>query len=144
MASYSTIPRAKAALKALIEARPGLTGVQIGWDRRAGPQTVAEQIYMFDTIEHSRAWIMLGRNKIDEEYVLQVVVDTFGSGEDPTATEERLWELVSEIERAVLENLQLTSTVREAKPDGVLSQLAPTDEGWIASATARIRCKART
>lgn len=143
MASYSTIPRAKAALLALLTARAGLAGVSLGWDRSAELQAVTDRIYLFDTIEHHRDWVVLGPRRIDEEYTLQVVVDTFGNGTDPTTTEERLWELVSEVEQAVITDIEIGDTVRQSKPDGVTSSLVPTDEGWIASATVRIVCEAR-
>jgi outer membrane receptor for monomeric catechols len=140
---YSTIPTAKAALKALLEARAGLSGVTIGWDRSAETQQATDRIYLFDTIDHSRDWVVLGPRRIDEEYTLQVVVSTFGSGTEPTATETRLWELVSEVELAVIDNIEIGDTVRQSKPDGTTSTLVPTDEGWIASATVRIVCQAR-
>jgi hypothetical protein len=143
MTVYSTAPLAKAALKALLEARAGLAGVTIGWDRSAELQATAERVYLFDTIEHSRDWVVLGPRRIDEEYTLQVVCDTFGNGADPTATETRLWELVSEVELAVVGDAELGDTVRQSKPDGTTSTLVPTDEGWIASATVRIVCVAR-
>jgi hypothetical protein len=141
--SYSTIPRAKAALKALLEARPGLAGVTVGWDRSAETMQATDRVYLFDTIEHTRDWVVLGPRRIDEDYTLQVVVNTFGSGDAPTTTEERLWELVSEVEQAVIANIEIGGTVRQSKPDGTTSSLVPTDEGWIASATVRIACEAR-
>lgn len=144
MAAYCTIPAAKAALKVLLEARAGLAGVTIGWDRAAALMPGSDRVYLFDTIEHNREWVVLSpRHRIDEDYTLQIVVDTFGSGDDPTAAEARLWDLVAEVELAVVENLDLTGTVRQSKPDGTSSSLVPTDEGWIASATVRIICEAR-
>jgi hypothetical protein len=143
MATYSTVPAAKAALKVLLEGRAGLAGVSIGWDRSAETMAVIERVYLFDTIDHTRDWVVLGPRRIDEEYTLQVVCDTFGSGSDPTATEARLWELISEVELAVIGDMELGSTVRQSKPDGTTTTLVPTDEGWIASATVRIVCEAR-
>lgn len=145
MATYCTIPLAKAALKVLLEARAGLAGVPIGWDRGAELMIGTDRIYLFDTVEHNRDWIALGQRRIDEDYTLQVVVDTFGSGADPTATETRLWELVAEVELTVKESFVVLvgATNWISKPDGTTTNLIPTDEGWIASATVRINCEAR-
>lgn len=145
MATYCTIPVAKAAFKALLEARAGLAGVTIGWDRSAETMQAIERVYLFDTIEHERNWVVLGQRRIDEDYTLQVVVDTFGSGADPTAAETRLWELVAEVELAVIVDFIAVSGTSHwiSKPDGTTTSLIPTDEGWIASATVRIACEAR-
>lgn len=145
MATYCTIPIAKAAFKAVLEARAGLAGVTIGWDRAAELMQGTDRVYLFDTIEHNRDWIVLGQRRIDEEYTLQVVVDTFGSGADPTATETRLWELVAEVELGVINDFVTVAGTTHwiSKPDGTTSSLVPTDEGWIASATVRIACEAR-
>jgi hypothetical protein len=145
MATYCTIPIAKAALKALLEARAGLAGVTIGWDRSAETMNGNDRVYLFDTIEHEREWVVLGQRRIDEEYTLQVVVDTFGSGNDPTATETRLWELVAEVEQCVITDFVVVAGTNHwiSKPDGTTTNLVPTDEGWIANATVRIACEAR-
>jgi hypothetical protein len=144
MATFSTIPAAKSALKVLLDARPGLAGVTIGWDKKAELMQVIERVYLYDTIEHDFTWVVLTpRHKVDEKYTLQVVVDVFGSGDDPTPTETRMWELVGEILQAVIGDLSITGTVRQSKPDGVPHDLNPTDDGWIAHATVRIACEAR-
>lgn len=145
MATYCTIPIAKAALKVLLEARAGLAGVPIGWDRSAELMVGTDRVYLYDTVEHNRDWIALGQRRINEDYTLQVVVDTFGSGTDPTATETRLWELVAEVELTVKEDFAVLpgTTNWISKPDGTTTNLIPTDEGWIAGATVRIACVAR-
>jgi hypothetical protein len=145
MATYCTIPIAKAALKALLEARAGLAGVTIGWDRSAELMQGTDRVYLFDTVEHEREWLALGQRRIEETYTLQVVADTFGSGADPTATETRLWELVAEVELTVKEDFDVLAGATNwiSKPDGTTTTLVPTDEGWIAGATVRIACQAR-
>jgi hypothetical protein len=145
MPTYCTIPIAKAALKGLLEARAGLSGVSIGWDRSSELMPTIDRVYLFDTIEHEREWLALGQRRIEEEYTLQVIVDTFGSGADPTATETRLWELVAEVELCVKDDFDVLAGATNwiSKPDGTTTNLVPTDDGWIASATVRILCQAR-
>lgn len=143
----STIPAAKAALLALIDARPGLDGVHVAWGIPAELPQELERVFVGDAVEVSREWVSLGAYKLDEEYTLQVHVETFAAGNDQATTEQRLWTLIAEVEAAVRDSvpkLTLNGTVRVARPDAVDTQTLPTDDGWAASATLRIVCEART
>lgn len=145
----STIPAAKAALLSALRGRSGLSGVVVEWAAPVRPSPQAEAIYVDDAIDVQREWISLGAQRLDETYALQVRVETiaYGDGSDVRQTvEERLWELVAEIEQAVRDDLTLGGVLhgKGAKPDGVDPFTYPTDDGWIAHALVRIDCMART
>ena len=139
----STVPAAKAALLALLAARPALAGVEMRWGIPARLPSNPERVYVGDATDLDREWAALGAQRLEESYTLQVTVETFGSGDDERATEERLWVLVNEVELAVRGDLTLTGTVRVARPDGATPTTGPTDEGWLARAVVRVACEAR-
>jgi hypothetical protein len=144
MAAASTIPAAKAALLTALQARAGLTGVDVRWGLPAQTPDVTERVYVGDADNIDREWAALGGQRVNEDYVLQVIVETFQFGDDQRATEERFWVLVNEVEQALRGDLRLAGTVREAGLDGVTDQkVGPTDEGWGATGVVRIRCQAR-
>jgi hypothetical protein len=140
----STIPAAKAALLTALQARAGLTGVDVRWGLPAQTLSANERVYVGDAEEIDRAWVGLGAQRLEENYILQVIVETFQAGDDQRATEERFWVLVNEVEQAVRGDLTLAQTVRLASPDGIAeARVGPTDEGWAATGIVRVRCEAR-
>jgi hypothetical protein len=143
----STIPAAKAALLALIDARPALAAVHCGWGIPANLPAEPERIYVADAIPTERRWKALSPvAPMWEEYILQVHVETFLSGNDQQTAEMRFWELVDEVEqsvRATHATLKLNGAVKIAKPDGVTNpRTQPTDDGWAASGVVRFECQA--
>ncbi len=141
----STIPAAKAALLALIAARADLVtdAVHVAWGIPGEVPAAAERIYVGDVIDVGRVWAALGLQRMDETYTLQVHVETWRGGDEQTATEERLWVLVNEVEQAVRADLKLSNTVRVAQPGRIDASTFPTDGGWVANATVRFVCQAR-
>lgn len=143
----STIPAAKTALLAAITARPALAGVHVAWGIPAELPSEHERIYVGDAIEVDRSYVNVGAGsaaiKLDEDYTLQVHVETFAGGNEQQATELRLWALVAEVEAAVRSDLTLAGTVRVARPGANDSKTLPTDDGWAASATLRLAVQAR-
>lgn len=142
----STIPAAKAALLALIAARPALAAVHCAWGIPAELPPEPERIYIGDAVDVVREWAALGLQRMDEEYALQVHVETFADGNDQASTETRLWVLINEVEQAVRatnETLKLSGTVRVCRPDSIAAKTTPTDDGWGAAATMRFVCEAR-
>ncbi len=141
--AVSTVPAAKSALLAAIQARPALAGVLVARGLPAQLPREPERIYIHNARDVDREWAGLGGQLMDETYVIEIIVETFGSGDDQVATENRLWTLINEIELAVRADLTLANTIRTARPDGSTEDTGPTDEGWLARATTRIACVAR-
>jgi hypothetical protein len=139
----STIPSAKAALLAEILARPALIDVHVAWGIPAELPTDLERIYVGDAVDVSREWAGLGGARLNEDYVLQVFVETFAGGDDQQTVELRLWTMIAEIEAAVRADNRLGGLVFVIKPDRVDAKTLPTDSGWAASATMRFAVEAR-
>lgn len=140
----STIPAAQAYLLGVIQARPGLTGVHVAWGIPADLPSDLERIYVGDPIEVSREWAGLGGQRMDENYTLQVHVETFAGGNEQQATGERFYTMVNEVEQAVRADNRLGGLVFAAKPNGVADpKTLPTDDGWMAGGTLRIAVEAR-
>lgn len=139
----STIPDAKAALLAAIQARGALSAVHVAWGVPAELPSELERIYVSDAVDVTREWAGLGGGRLDENYAIQVHVEAFRHGDDQSGTELRLWDLVTEIESAIRADNRLGGLVFVARPAGVDTKTLPTDDGWIASATMRIAIEAR-
>lgn len=112
----STVPAAKAALLALLQARAGLSGVQITWEDPA-ELIQREAIYFGDTDVDERT-AALGYQRRDESYDLELIVRVLQEGDDAQTTETRWWTIVAEIEqtlRATATSPSLSGTVLAAK-----------------------------
>jgi hypothetical protein len=144
--AYSTIPAAKAQILATLQARPGLAGVLV---RRVVPTGEVppepERVYVDDVVDISRDWAMLGLLKVDEEYTIKVLVEVWRDGDDPVACETRLFEVVAEVEQAIVSDVTLAGVFLQwaAKPALSEQRCLPGPDGWLAFATVDVLCKAR-
>lgn len=145
MAAASTIPAAKNALLAAIQARTALTtaGVLIERGLPVKLPSENERIYVNNARDIEREWADLGAQRLEESYTIEVVVECYKAGDYQTETEDRLWALVYEVELAVRSDLTLAGTVRIARPDGSQEDTFATDDGWVARTITRVACEAR-
>lgn len=139
----STIPAAKAALLAALQARPALAAAHVARGIPAKPAARKERVYIGNARDVQRTWAGLGGQRLDETYVLDLVIECFRSGDDQAGTEVRLWELVNEIELTVRADLTLAGTVRSCRPDGSTEETGPDEGGWLARAVTRLAVEAR-
>jgi hypothetical protein len=72
MPDPSTIPAAKAALLAAIQARSALATAYVAWAGPTAPSQIAQpdRVYLTDTIDISRVWSGIGQQRIVETYTL--------------------------------------------------------------------------
>jgi hypothetical protein len=147
--SASTAPQAKANLLDQLAARSGLAGVRFNWSAsmHAEDYVGGENIYL-GNVRNKQEWGAIRRTTLpkNEEYILYIFAQVHRLGDDPQGTEERAWELISEIEGTLradptiggVDNregaslVQVDMSTRPAEP-----------QGWLAKATAQISCHAR-
>lgn len=100
--SATSAPAVKKELLELLKAAAALSGVQISYDH-PGAEVQQEAIYFRRTISHEEA-ATLGRKRRDEDYEIEVIVDSVRDDNNPQAGEERCWELVSAVEEVLRAN----------------------------------------
>lgn len=136
----SSIPAAKAALLAAIEARPALTGITVEWGVTAELPEDAEFITIADARDVRRDWSSF--DEFEENYLLRAFVNTLDPGGTNQGAEERMWLIVAEVEAAVRADLTLGGTVADVRPDAVIPTTGPFDLGWWAQAEVMFACRA--
>lgn len=131
----STVPAAKAALKALLEART--------WDaatpkiRWGGPTETedfpkgGEVIYFGDTeIQDNNQ--TLGATRYDETYNLRLVIDVKAYGDDEQRTEQRGWDLYGEVIELLDANRELGGVLSRMTDRTVRQTNVPLPSEWLA------------
>lgn len=136
----STIPAAKAALKAALALRAGLSGISIEWGQDADLPDNDEFITIDDARSVFRAWSSF--SEFEETYLLRVHVNTLEAGGTNESAETRLWQLVKEVEATVVADPTISGTVSDARPDSVEPLTGVFDQGWWAQAEVRFACRA--
>jgi hypothetical protein len=142
----STIPAAKAALLALIEAQAGLATVQTEW-AHPGAAIERETVYFGQTRLQQQA--RAGNRPAYEDYTLEIVVDVSLDGNDPQAAETRMWELVGEVEQALRPtanpnaNASLSDTVLQAYITGMEQTNFAGDQARLAECVISVRVQGR-
>lgn len=139
----STVPAAKAAILALLRARPALNAVAITWGEPTESEDLADELIFFeDPVTRQPNWGHLGALNIDEEYILVLKVRNRIFGDDQQAAEERCWALVFEVEQQL----------RGAKPAGMLKPIDfgeqeyrtnALSDGWYGEIDIPLVCTAR-
>lgn len=140
--AYSTIPAVKASLLTTLQARPGLAGVLIQWGIPMEEPADRERVYIDDPTNVEREWAQLGRYRVDESYDLHVHVEVSQRGNDRRACEERMYQIVAEVEQAAV-----------VAPPGVLNwgikpgpmdpRTFPFADGWLSQTTLNLACSGR-
>lgn len=138
--SSSTAPAAKAAILALLEAHAPLDDVNLRW---GGPtkeaQLKPDQVF-FGQIEQTEE--PLGPHTIDEDYDLEIVVQVRKLGDDKEqATEERAWDIRSEIRAALEANPTLGGLLNiGCEISRTVQESEPLTDGWFARLRLTVHC----
>lgn len=131
----SSVPTAKAALQALLEAWPWPAGrnpsVQWGGPTKIEefPKT-GELIYFGDTTIDDTA-PTLGETRRDEDYSLRVVIEVRRGGNNEQATETRAWELYSQVITLLDQNRTLSGTVNRMTDRTARQTNLPLPTDWL-------------
>lgn len=155
----TTIPGCKAAILAILAADTNLTGVDLRWAPPTEGEDIpqgGESIYLMDVEIVSDDWASLGRaqgaGRRREEYRVGVGMWVAQYGDDPQATETRVWALWKEVRSALATDIFAgpASLLAAAGVDTVgqataVESTGPFDpERWAARVDARITFKATT
>lgn len=143
----STAPEAKRRILTLINARAGLTGVQVSWNAPTESEDLprsGELIYLGD-VKLEGEWRTLGGGRRDENYTIGLTVWVQQDGDNMQATEERSWLILDEVSAALTSDRSLAGLLHNA-----IEILTATQRVGVASADktgsridAQIRCRAR-
>jgi len=128
----STIPTLKKNLQTLLQARAGLTGVQVSYGY-PGPEPEAEYIWLADAKGDQHA-ATIGTRSRNERYTLRILIYTQNSDPaDQQTPTERAFALFAEIEA----QLRTDPQVNGALPSGVAQVEGPIQLTELAGAESR-------
>lgn len=115
----SSIPAARSSLVALLEALTdtgeSLEGVKIVHLGSAKNQS-REMVTVLAATDVSREWVILGRRTVTERFTIPVKVEVMQAGDNINAVASRAWALVTAVEQAVMADMTLAGSVKQAKP----------------------------
>lgn len=110
MAVHSTVPTVRAAIVALLAARAGLAGVQVG-QSHPGEALEGETVFLGDSRGTSGiATIRAARKARQEAYTVDVWVEVNRDGPTAQTASERAWALVGEIDDMLADDPSLGLT----------------------------------
>jgi hypothetical protein len=152
----STAPAAKQKLLDLLNARAALAAsvanksLKVRW---AAPTEEADYkrdvIWLGETVEQEEEHIQLGggaNRRKHEEYVVEVGMQAYRTGDDPQGTETAWWELRTELAAAVTADPDLTGSLPSGYAQlesSVVSTQPVATGGWLSKGSCRVRCKAQ-
>jgi hypothetical protein len=139
--AVSTVPALKSALLGVLQARAGLSGVQVTYGWPAAPQREFIVLY---SVSGRQSFAALGHLSREESYELQVVISVLSQGGVQQTITERAFALMAEIENALRADPTVGGVVRTAElgPDYELSER---DNGDVnnAAIVTHVHCTAR-
>jgi hypothetical protein len=139
MAPQSTIPALKTALILQLNARPGLSGVQITWGPPSGEPS-DDLIIVGDVtgIEHTRTTDRHRR----EDYILEVIVSCVANGTDHQTLTLRALSFWAEVETELHDNRTVNGTVQWANVVGADLREPANQVQMEARVNGRVNCTA--
>lgn len=109
LSRYSTVPAVKKALRDTL--RSALPNVQVE-RQHPGDTELSEGIRFGDVRgNHQLAAMVAGRIPRDEEYVVDVYLESVRPGEDSTEAEERAFELLGQLEDLLADDNTIVDTL---------------------------------
>jgi len=131
----STVPRAKAALLALLEARTWDNGKpKVKWGGPTESEDFpkgGEIIYFGDTAINDTNQT-LGATRYDETYNIRVVIDVKLDGDHEQRAETRAWDLYGEVIVLLDANRTLGDVLSRMTDRTVRQTNIPMPQGWLA------------
>ena len=109
----TTITAMRAALVTLLQARGGLSGVQIGYGMPPG--ALQREHILMGLVEATQEYRALGTARKFEDYTVTVHISVMREGTDQQATDERALVLLAEVEAALRADPTVSGTVLTAE-----------------------------
>lgn len=142
----TTVPTARAALHNLIAAAPALAGVQVSYSH-PGDAVETDTVYLGDARGRQEpATIRAGRRSRDEEYTIDVWVETTVDGPSAADADVRVWALAAAVEDVVANDASLGLAQPFWAGITEKDQRLGFDEdrrGWACRVRLGVLCKAR-
>lgn len=146
MATSSVVPTFKAALVTALQARAGLSGVQVA-RRWPGPSTADEGIYLGDARGRTtpRA-LKTGRQRRTETAQVEIIIQTLRSAHTPLDaddSEDRAFALLAELEGALADDPDVSSSIEWTDELAYVEETIPLERGWATRLTVTVSLNAR-
>lgn len=109
----TTITAMRAALIALLQARAGLSGVQIGYGMPTG--ALQREHILLGLVEASQEYRAIGTTRKFEDYTVTVHIGVVREGTNQQAADERALALLAEVEGALRTDPTVSNTVMTAE-----------------------------
>lgn len=109
----STVPTFKANLVTQLQARPGLSGVQVSYGPPL-PNPQREYVWVGDVTGDQMYAAMAAPNQRHEEYRATVIVGVLKEGVDSKAADDRCFVLLGELETQLRGDITVNGAVSEA------------------------------
>lgn len=141
----STAPEAKARIIALLQARPGLAGVQVTWGSPTEDEDIRREMIYLGATEIDGEWRTLGGQWRHESYSIALTVHVAQYGDNEQATEERAFALLDEVSGALASDSWLGGLLEGAPAalERITQTNTPGPQQWAAQVSAQVRCEAR-
>lgn len=139
----STVPALKKALMQQLQARPGLSGVQISYGSPSGTPN-NDLIIIGNAQPHTAVAAALGHMRLDERYTLNIRIVSQATGTDQETQTERCFAIAEEIRSQLVSDPKVNNCgVQWALPAGN-PHLEPSTETQLApEVRLRVNCMAR-
>jgi hypothetical protein len=131
----STVPAAKAALLALLQAHSFPVQnpvVQWGGPTEAEDFPKRGELIYFGETEISDENVTLGAVRYDETYNLRVVIEVRLPGDKEQAAEVRAWDIYAELQKVLDQNRTLSTTINRLTDRTVRQSNVPLPKEWLA------------
>lgn len=142
--AISTVPAVKAKLVTLLTAASGLAGVKVTWTYPVDEDDIGQEHIHFGDVTQSEVWHALGALRREEDYTIELVILVKKYGDDPKATDDRLWVLREQVSTVLRSDPTLSGILNAwAEITQTNTTLQPLTDGWATRARLGVHCKAR-
>ena len=143
--AISTAPAVKQKILDLLAANTDLNGVTVTWSAPTNDSDYqADNIWLGD-VEQEEDFRILGAQRIDETYTIEIFVQAVALGDVEKTAEDRAWVLRDEVVQSLRADLTLGGTVNQwVGPFPTRMETRPLPNGWLSKGRLLLTCRART
>ena len=131
----------RAALLAALQARAGLSGVQLGYGMPPG--SLQREHILFGLVDATQEYRALGTVRKFEDYTLTVFIGVSREGTDQQAADDRALALMAEVEEVLRADPTVSGTVLTAQVERYRLEPLASDTTREARITLEIQTRAR-
>lgn len=131
----------RAAFIALLQARAGLSGVQIGYGMPSG--ALQREHILFGAVDATQEYRALGTTRKFEDYTVSVFISVTREGTQQQAADERALALLAEVEACLRTNPTVSNTVLTAEVSRYRMEPLASETTREARITLEVQTRAR-